>query len=76
MTSHSYYVALMDYGRLGYEALPVSPEFTLRNVADEIIKSRTGELVHVKRIDGDSCEDVTDDARKLIADLREQMEVA
>lgn len=66
----TYFVALIDYGKLypgktgpsGFEALPVNPEWTRQNYVDEIrdIEARgTGELVHVKRINGNDLEDVT-----------------
>ena len=73
-TSHSYFVALMDYGKNGFEALPVNPEFTKQNIVDEILKSRTGELVHVKHIDGNYCEDVTDDIRALLSQVTSEIE--
>lgn len=72
--SHSYYVALMDYGSRGFEALPVNPEFTKRDIVDEILSCRTGELVHVKHIDGNYCEDVTDDIRALLSQVNSEIE--
>lgn len=73
-TSHSYFVALMDYGKDGFEALPVNPEFTRQNVVDEILKARNAELVHVKHIDGNYCEDVTDDIRSLLGQVECEIE--
>jgi hypothetical protein len=68
--SHSYFVALIDYGPhypgkrgpSGFAALEVDPEKTRQNVIDEIrdIQKRgSGELVHVKSINGNDMEDVT-----------------
>lgn len=70
MTSFTYFVALLDYGKhypgktgpSGYEALPVNPEFTRQNVVDEVRRAlKSAELVHVKRIEGNFCEDVTEE---------------
>ena len=72
--SHSYYVALMDYGKDGFEALPVNPEFTMQNVVDEILKARNAELIHVKHIEGNYCEDVTEEVRALLSQVEHEIE--
>lgn len=69
-TSHSYFVALIDYGPnyigkvgpSGFEALPVNPETTRRQIVDEVadvLASDNRTLVHVKHINGNDLEDVT-----------------
>jgi hypothetical protein len=68
--SHSYFVAMIDYGPhypgkrgpSGFEALPVDPETTQRDLVEairDIHQRGSGELVHVKRIQGNYLEDMT-----------------
>jgi hypothetical protein len=58
-----YFILMLDYGRRGLEAV-VHPEQTRSDVVAEvrdILSSSDRKLVHVKFIDGDDCEDITDD---------------
>lgn len=56
--THSYYVAMIDYGRKGLEAI-VRPEWTRRDIIELLT---TGEFKHVAfihHVDGLYIEDVT-----------------
>jgi hypothetical protein len=66
-----YYIVLRDYGRRypgktgpsGFEAV-VSPEHTRRQIIEEVRDILNGarcELVHVKHVDGNLIEDVTEE---------------
>ena len=62
MTSHSYYVVMIDHGRRGLEAV-VQPEITRREVIARIASGeyKRDEIEFIHFIDGPFVEDVTED---------------
>lgn len=59
-TSHSYYVAMIDYGKAGLEAV-VHPEDTRRDIIDMLASGETKHVVFIHHVDGLFVEDVTDE---------------
>lgn len=58
-----YFIVMIDRGKCGFEAI-IHPEDTRRQIIEqvrEVLASDTQSLVHVKHIDGNYCEDVTDE---------------
>jgi hypothetical protein len=58
--THSYFVAMVDYGKRGLEAI-VRPEWTRRDIVD-MLKSGEFKIVEfIHHIDGMLVDDVTDE---------------
>ena len=61
MTSHSYYVVMVDYGRRGQEAI-VDPEVTRSGVISRIASGEYGqEISFIHHVADGLVEDVTDE---------------
>ncbi len=58
--THSYYVVMLDYGRLGREA-NVDPEITRRGVVSRIQSGEYRDICFIHHIHDGVCEDVTDE---------------
>jgi hypothetical protein len=58
--SHSYYVAMIDYGTAGLEA-NVHPEDTRRDIIDMLKSGETKHVVFIHHVDGLLIEDVTEE---------------
>ncbi|MGM4997803.1 hypothetical protein AB8A05_03995 [Tardiphaga sp. 538_B7_N1_4] len=56
--SHSYYVVMIDHGRLGLEAV-VQPEITRREVISRIKSGEYDRIEFIHHVDGMLVEDVT-----------------
>lgn len=59
-TSHSYYVAMIDFGKAGLEAI-VHPEDTRRDIIEMLASGETKHVVFIHYVDGLLIEDVTDE---------------
>lgn len=57
---HSYFVVMIDHGKLGLEAV-VHPEDTRRDVVAMIASGEYSHIVFIHHVDGGLVEDVTDD---------------
>jgi len=62
MTSHSYYVVMIDLGRRGLEAV-VQPEITRREVIARICSGEYRDISFIHHIHDGTCEDVTDEIK-------------
>ena len=61
MTSHSYFVVMLDYGRKGREAI-VDPEITRREVVDRLRRGEYQRPIHfIQHVHDGVVEDVTND---------------
>ena len=58
MTSHSYFVVMIDHGKRGLEAI-VHPERTRRDIIDMVRFGEFRDIVFIHFIDGLFIEDVT-----------------
>ena len=56
--SHSYFVVMIDLGRLGLEAI-VQPEITRREVVSRLVSGEYRDVVFIHHVDGAAVTDVT-----------------
>lgn len=61
-TSHSYFVAMVDYGQRGLEAV-VRPEWTRRDIVEMLRSGELKDVAFIHHVDGLFIEDVTADLR-------------
>jgi len=59
-TSHSYFVVMIDHGKIGREAV-VNPEHTRRDVVHMLQTGESKHVVFIHHVDGLFVEDVTDE---------------
>lgn len=60
MTSHSYYVCMIDHGKSGLEAV-VQPEQTRRDIVAMLKSGESKHVAFIHHVDGLFIEDVTDE---------------
>lgn len=60
LTSHSYYVVMIDYGKPGLAA-DVRPELTRRAVVEMLASGESKHVVFIHHVDGLFIEDVTEE---------------
>ncbi len=70
-TSHSYFVVMQDFGRLGLEAV-VQPEITRREVVSRIRSGEYRDIVFIHLVDGMYIENLT---KEILAEAREMEDV-